>query len=131
MIEYSLIVAHVLSNVVWLTLKTIVHTNLPQPGFELRFLGPQASVLPIVAPLLVWFVNMAVDISVFLKLWQNKKVAPCKINNCLCHGHIKTMNFYSYSSLLSVYIYSKLVQQQISHFKNNILRNVFKLKITI
>ena len=30
-----------------------VHTNLPQAGFELRSLGPQAGVLPIEPPLLV------------------------------------------------------------------------------
>ena len=29
------------------------HTNLPQAGFELRSLGPQAGVLPIEPPLLV------------------------------------------------------------------------------
>ena len=31
----------------------IVHTNLPQAGFELGSLGPQAGVLPIEPPLLV------------------------------------------------------------------------------
>ena len=36
-----------------LCLRKLIHTNLPQAGFKLRSLGPQASVLPIAPTLLV------------------------------------------------------------------------------
>ena len=38
-----------------LKFRKFVHTNLPQVGFELGSLGPQAGVLPIEPPLLVDF----------------------------------------------------------------------------